>query len=84
MSDDLPERIYQAAFDRNVIIDRTDCAALAAAARAFIGDEINADMEDTRKIWRDGKPLYDGCTHWEEGYGDGYEDSESIARGDTK
>jgi hypothetical protein len=44
MSDDkLAERIYQAAFDRNVLIDRTDCEALAAAARAFIGDEIGAE-----------------------------------------
>ncbi|AMS06474.1 hypothetical protein DUY81_13915 [Acidipropionibacterium acidipropionici] len=43
MSDDkLAERIYQAAFDRHVLIDRTDCEALAAAARAFIGDEIHA------------------------------------------
>lgn len=40
MSDPMTEVIYQAAFDRHVLIDRTDCEAVAAAARAHIGDEI--------------------------------------------
>ena len=34
MSDPLAEEIFQAAFDRHVLIDRTDCEALAAEARA--------------------------------------------------
>jgi len=33
MSDPLAERIYQAAFDRNVLIDRTDCEAIADLSR---------------------------------------------------
>jgi hypothetical protein len=70
MSDRLAEVIYQAAFDRHVLIDRTDCAALAAAARAFIGDEIHEELRRSPG----------GGALWQTGmYGAG-----SIARGDTK
>jgi hypothetical protein len=53
MNDDMTEVICQAAFDRHVLIDRTDCEALAAAARAFIGDEIadlRLDRPDEQRI----------------------------------
>jgi non-homologous end joining protein Ku len=75
--DRLAEVIYQAAFDRHVLIDRTDCAALAATARAFIGDEIHweADIR-ARRCRDDGQP--DGTeVHM-------LRIAESIARGDTK
>lgn len=79
MSDDkLAERIYQAAFDRHVLIDRTDCAALAAAARAHIGDEIASDAE-TYRCSRAGEL---GSHDWD--LLDGLECAESIARGDTE
>ena len=77
MSDPLAEHIYQAAFDRHVIIDRTDCAALAAAARAFIGDELHERYEE-----EDAKTL--PYLTYQEGYKHGLGDAESIARGDTK
>jgi hypothetical protein len=53
MNDDMTEVICQAAFDRHVLIDRTDCEALASAARAFIGDEIadlRLDRPDEQRI----------------------------------
>lgn len=78
MNDDkLAERIYQAAFDRHVLIDRTDCKALAAAARAFIADEIHweADIR-ARRCMDDGQP--EGTeVHM-------LRIAESIARGETK
>lgn len=74
MSDPLAEHIYQAAFDRYVLIDRTDCAALAAAARAFIGDEIAAKYDAE-------KARYPG---WDGGYFYAFDIAEQIARGDTK
>jgi hypothetical protein len=77
MSDPLAERIYQAAFDRHVLIDRTDCAALAAAARAFIGDEINAKYEAA-------KPILNRWDPKDDGYEYGLDIAEQIARGDAK
>jgi hypothetical protein len=82
MSGSLAEVICQAAFDRHVLIDRTNCEALAAAARAFIGDEIAAEHErlhystenvsETRQL-RDAQWWHNGMVK-----------AESIARGDTK
>jgi 3-oxoacyl-[acyl-carrier-protein] synthase III len=77
MSDPLAERIYQAAFDRHVLIDRTDCAALAAAAREHIADEIAA---------RSGaeKARYPGWDSHSSGYLYALDIAEQIARGDTE
>lgn len=77
MSDPLAERIYQAAFDRNVLIDRTDCAILAAAARAFIGDEIAA---------RGGaeKDRYPGWDSRTSGFLYAFDIAEQIAKGESK
>ena len=77
MSDRLAERIYQAAFDRHVLIDRTDCEAIAAAARAFIGDAINAKYEAA-------KPILNRWDPKDDGYEYGLDIAEQIARGDTK
>ena len=77
MSDPLAERIYQAAFDSNVLIDRKDCEALAAAARAFIADELHERYEE-----EDAQTL--PYLTYQEGYKHGLGDAESIARGDTK
>lgn len=77
MTDPLAEHIYQAAFDRNVLIDRKDCAALAAAARAFIADEINAKYEAE-------KPSLNRWDLRDDGYEYGLDIAEQIARGDTK
>lgn len=74
MSDPLAEHIYQAAFDRHVPIDRTDCAALAAAARAFIGGELHAfgEQHSIGAYGIYGPPAI------------ALSDAESIARGDTE
>lgn len=77
MSDRLTEAIFQAAFDRHVIIDRTDCEALAAEARAFIADELHERYEE-----EDAQTL--PYLTYQEGYKHGLGDAESIARGDTK
>jgi len=78
MSDDpLAERIYQAAFDRHVLIDRTDCEAIAAAARAFIGDEINAKYEAA-------KPILNRWDPRDDGYEYGLDIAEQIARGEKE
>lgn len=75
--DPMTEAIYQAAFDRHILIDRTDCEAIAAAARAFIGDEIAA---------RSGaeKARYPGWDSHSSGYLYALDIAEQIARGDTK
>jgi hypothetical protein len=75
MSDPLAERIYQAAFDRHVLIDRTDCAALASAARAFIADEIAARYKDE-------KAKYPGWDTFSSGFLYAFDIAEQIARGD--
>jgi len=77
MSDRLAEVIYQAAFDRHVLIDRTDCEALAAAARAFIGDEINAKYEAA-------KPILNRWDPRDDGYEYGLDIAEQIARGEKE
>jgi hypothetical protein len=81
MSGSLAEVICQAAFDRHVLIDRTNCEALAAAARAFIAGEIAADIEALiahhKKLRGYVPPTIQvalGAEHH----------AESIARGDTK
>jgi hypothetical protein len=76
MSDPLAERIYQAAFDRHVLIDRTDCAALAAAARAFIGDEIAARYEAAENGYESADFEYSA------GFLYGLDIAEQIARGE--
>lgn len=74
--DPLAEHIYQAAFDRNVLIDRKDCAALAAAAaRDHIADEINAKYEAEKPTLKRWDPR-------DEGYEDGLDIAEQIARGE--
>lgn len=74
MSDPLAEAICQAAFDRHVLIDRTDCAALAAAARAHIGGEIKDKYKAEHR-------RYPG---WDGGYFYGLSTAAKIARGDTE
>ena len=73
MSDPLAEHIYQAAFDRHVLIDRKDCAAIAAAARAFIGDEIAARGDADQ-----GEFVFE----YAEGYMYAFDIAEQIARGE--
>lgn len=75
MSDPLAEHIYQAAFDRHVLIDHTDCAALAATARAFIGDEIAKEQKRVLGL---------ATEHDDYVAADAMEDAEQIARGSTK
>ena len=62
---------------RQDLIDRTDCAAIAATARAFIGDEINAKYEAA-------KPILNRWDPRDDGYEYGLDIAEQIARGDTK
>ena len=87
MSDPLAEALYDDICRRATVtlddwkdapeFQRRYFEALAAAARAFIGDELHERYEG-----EDAKTL--PYLTYQEGYKHGLGDAESIARGDTK
>jgi hypothetical protein len=87
MSDPLAEALYDDICRRATVtlddwkdapeFQRRYFEALAKAARAFIGDEINAKYEAA-------KPILNRWDPRDDGYEYGLDIAEQIARGDTK